>query len=65
VVVGVLARAYRVSLILFYTKVIHVCVCVYVCTVMCAQFCMIPVYTKTCVYAYVCVCVLVRAHRFP
>jgi len=64
--VGVLARAYRFSLILFYTQVIHVCVCALVRAVMCAQFCMIPFYAKVCVYAYVCLCVvvLVRAHRF-
>ena len=47
--VFVLARAYRFSLILFYTKVIHVRVFVYVRAVMCAQFCMIPFYTKVCV----------------
>jgi len=42
-----------------------VCVFVYVRAVMCAQFCMIPFYTNVCVYAYVCVCVvvLVRAYR--
>ena len=55
---GVLVRAYRFSLILFYTMVIHVCVFVDVRTVMCAQFCMIPFYSQVCVYAYVCVCVL-------
>ena len=66
VCVGVLASAYRFALILLCTKVIHVCVCVYVRTVIFAQFCMIPFYSKVCVYAYVCVCVvvLVRAHRF-
>ena len=63
----VLARACSFWLNLFYAKVIHLCVCVYVRAVMCAQFCMIPFYTMVCAYAYVCVCVcfvLVRAHRF-
>mmetsp|Transcript_80290 Transcript_80290/g.130110 ORF Transcript_80290/g.130110 Transcript_80290/m.130110 type:complete len:122 (+) Transcript_80290:74-439(+) len=63
---GVLARAYRFSLVLFYTMVIHVCVFVDVRAVMCAQFCMFPFHTQVCVYAYVCVCVLLCwfcAHR--
>jgi len=60
---GVLARAYRFSLILFYTTVIHECVFVDVRAVMCAQFCMFPFHTQVCVYAYVCVVVLVRARR--
>jgi len=48
----VLARACRFSLILFYTQMIQMCVCV-----MCAHFPMIPFYIKVCVYVYVCVCV--------
>jgi len=53
----VLARACRFSLILVYTKAIHVCVRVHV--LVCAQFSKIPFYTKVCVYVYVCVCVCV------
>jgi len=41
----ILARAYRVSLILFYTKLIHVCVCVYV------------LLYKVCVYGCMCICI--------
>jgi len=56
--VGVLARAYRFSLILSYTMVIDVCFFVDVRAVLCAQFGMIPFHTQVCVYVFVCVCVL-------
>jgi len=56
----VLSRACRVSLILFYTKMMQMCVWVYV-----RAFSMIPFYTKVCVYVYVCVCCVdARSHFF-
>ena len=47
-----LARACSVSLILFYAKMIQMCVCVYV-----RAFSHDFLHTKVCVYVYVCVCV--------
>jgi len=56
--VFVLARARRFSLILFYTKLTHACVCVGV--FVCAQFFEdFLLYSGVCVRVCVCVCVVV------
>ena len=54
VCVVVLVRAHRVSMISFYNKVIHVCLCVYMSVD--AQASSILFY-KVCAYECICICV--------